>query len=647
VSLFKQIQLLVTLLLLVTLIIVLRINFTNTHEFTIHQSFTNTKNVANVLALSLSSRESDEAFIQTSINAMFDGGYYEFITLIDTNGDVIYKKSEDLAVLDVPRFFINRIHMTTPVAEAQVMNGWSRSGILQVKGHSGPAYKILWETFKQLCVLFVMLGGMAILVSYFALRHLLKALNKIQNQAEAISQNEFIVNETIPNTPELKKVVLAMNIMVEKVQTIFNRHLDNLIQFQEFRHTDAITGLYNRSFFVKQLSEYIENKGVSNYGQVIILGLTGMEKMDISGGVPLVHKVFKDLAEHLRKATFDVENSVVARFPRREFALILPGCKPEKGMRIAETVICEFLISLEKESGISEPIGVYGGISSFSSSDDLSTVLSKADYALSVARTGLQGSVETFIDDQDNAVLGKSEWKDLIEDAFSKNRFILTAQPVLSNRGELHNEVFVNLVDEKGEHLLAGLFMPMVMANGLSNKLDKYVLEHSVRFLLKHPENVLSVNITTEFCQDRLMLPWLRQFLTKHKHLHDKLFFEIHENTFIRYPEIGIDFTGLITGLGFKFGIDQYTMSDASLNLLNRIKPSYIKIERDYLEVFDDPEKADMVLNALFTISDSLNIRLIATKIENEDQRNALTDKNINYFQGHGISSVAPLKEFK
>ena len=74
-SLFKQIQLLVASLLLVMLIIVLRINFNNAREFTANQSFNNAKNVANVLALSLSSRLSDDAFIRTSINAMFDGGY--------------------------------------------------------------------------------------------------------------------------------------------------------------------------------------------------------------------------------------------------------------------------------------------------------------------------------------------------------------------------------------------------------------------------------------------------------------------------------------------------------------------------------------------------------------------------------------------
>jgi len=131
----------------------------------------------------------------------------------------------------------------------------------------------------------------------------------------------------------------------------------------------------------------------------------------------------------------------------------------------------------------------------------------------------------------------------------------------------------------------------------------------------------------------------------KRKTLQKSLLFEIHENTLINHPEICIDFVGLITGLGFRFGIDQFTMQDTSLKLLEKIKPYYIKIERDYLEAFDDPEKADMVLNSLYTITESRNIKLIATKIENKVQQMELADKNITHFQGHGIAKIAPLKD--
>ena len=642
-SLFRQIQILVTTLLLITLIIVLRINFNTAQEFTANQSYLNAKNHANILALSLSSNPSDEALIKTSINAMFDGGYFESIALVRQDGSMVYKKQEAVVVHDVPPFFINYIDLILPVAEARVMDGWNIFGTLKIKGHPGPSYKKLWVTLKQLCLQFLLLGIAVFFVSFLGLRHLLSALEKIKHQAEEISNNEFIINQDIPKTPELKKVVLAMNAMVKKVQSIYDRHLENLTQYQQLRDKDKITGLYNRSSFVKLLGDYIKSSKEKANGHIIILGLTGIEQIELSGDRPLVNRIFKYMARTVEKETESIKNALAARFPRREFAVILPDTGSKQVFAFVKTIIHNFM----SESGIEiiETIGVYGGISAYNDKDDVRIILSKADYALSKARIGLKGTIIKFNDEQSQAALGKQEWKKLIENACSNNRFFLTAQPVMSRTGEFHREVFIKMIDHQGVQYRAGLFMPMILTLGLESLLDQYILKESDRYLLEHPKDILAINITTEFCRDRLAGPWLRKFLMNRKSLQGQLIFEIHENTLINYTEICIDFVGLITGLGFRFGIDQFTMHDTSLNLLKKIKPYYIKVERDYLEAFDDPEKADMVLNSLFTITESLNIKLIATKIENKVQQMELADKNITHFQGHGIAKIAPLKD--
>ncbi len=643
-SLFRQIQLLVVSLLLVMLIIVFRINFNNARDFIVNQTFSNVKNVANVLALSLSTRLSDDVYIKTSINAMFDGGYYRAISLVRTGGSVVYNKYDELVVEGVPALFLNTCDLQIPVAEAQVMDGWSIFGTLRVEGHNGHAYKKLWATFKQLCLIFTILGGIAISVSYMVLKHILRALERIQYQAEAISNNEFVITADIPRTPELKKVVLAMNAMVAKVQMIFNRHLENLTQFQELRDKDAITGLYNRGFLVKQLTKNLESDEQEAQGQVIFLGLTGMERINVSGGHPVLNRLYKDLAGVLEQETGLVADAVVARLPRQEFAALLPGCSPEEGMAIALAAVRGFMQVIGLEPQITDNVHVSGGVASYSYEDKLSAVLSKVDYALSVARSGLSGTVESFREEQVQTVMGKSEWKAFIEKAFSEKRFHLAAQPVISEKGELHREVYISLIDQQGAEHRAGFFIPMVMGLGLAGKLDQYVLEHAVGYLSANPDGVLAVNVTTEFCKDRSALPWFRQFLAANKAVQARLIIEIQEDTLVQYPDICLDLAGLFTGLGYKFGIDRYTMNDASLNLLKKLKPHYIKIERDYLEVFDDPGKSDMVLNALFTIADSLDIKVIATKVETKEQRLALAAKDIKSFQGRGIAEIAPLE---
>jgi len=642
-SLFKQIQLLVACLLLTVLITVLRINFNNAREFTANQTYNNAKNVANVLALSLGPRITDEAFVRTSITAMFNGGYYQSITLTRTGAGIKYQKHEPLLVEGVPELFLKYIDVDIPVAESQVMDGWTVYGTVQVQGQTGQAYRKLWATFKQLCLLFAVLGSLAIGISYLTLKHCLRALENIQHQAEAISNNEFVLTPDIPGTPEMKKVVLAMNAMVAKVQTIFNRHLENLIQFQELRDKDAITGLHNRAFLVKELARLLESSDQGARGHVIILGLSGMERLSISGGHPVIHRLYRALARVLEKEAANHSQAIAARFPRQEFAILLPNAKTGAAMATAEASVQGFLRAIGLASEIADPIHVNGGVTTYSAEDELSAVLSKVDYALSVARSQLPGAVERFQDLQIHTVLGRSEWRALLEKAFVDNRFLLSVQPILGASGELHQEVFISLPDNQGIAHSAGLFMPVLISLGFSIRLDQYVLQRTVDFLKDHPQRVLAVNLTTEFCQDRLALQWLRHFLAANKGVQSGLAFELRENTLVQSPEICLDLAGLFHGLGYQFVIDQFTLNDTALNLLKELKPAYIKVERDYLEVFDDPGKTDMVINAIFTITDSLGIKLIATKIESEAQRSAIAARNIIYFQGRGVAEVAPL----
>ncbi len=642
-SLFKQIQLLITLLLLATLAIVMKLYFDHAQEFTANQLFNNGKNIANVLSLSLSLQPGDKAFIDTSINAMYDGGSFEAIKLIDQQGEILYDRHEKLIVYGVPQQFIKLIDLKVPVAVSQVSSGWTIIGTLHVKAHAGSSYERLWATFKKLCILFIILGGVSLIFSYFILRYLLQSLTNIQYQADAISNNNFILNDVIPNTPELKKVVLAMNTMVGKVQGIYNRQLDYLKEYKNLIFKDINTGLHNRKFLVKQLESFLDSDNEKAQGQLVILSLVGMDSINISVCHPVLDIFFKDLAAMLTDETKMLADAVTAQLPRYEYGVILPNCSGEESLEIANSLMQGVLSLVARTPQLQGVISSYGGIAAYGQTDNLKTILSKTDYALSVAKSCLSGTIETFQEGSDQAILGKFEWKTMIEDALNQNRFLLTAQPVISDAGELHREVYVNMIDARGVQQKAGYFMPMVTTLGLANKIDQYVLENAVKHLENNPEQRLAVNITTELCTERLSLIWLRKFLTESKHVKGNIVLEIQEESLIQHPDIYLDIVGLLKGLGYSFGIDQFTLNEKVLNLLKDLNPDYIKVDQGYLYDTDNEINTEMALNALITITDSLDIKLIAVKVEDEHQRRILTEKNINYFQGRSISDIAPL----
>ncbi|MEH1010331.1 hypothetical protein QM027_05065 [Campylobacter concisus] len=64
---------------------------------------------------------------------------------------------------------------------------------------------------------------------------------------------KFIIQKRIPFTTDLKKMVLAMNSMVSKVQDIFEREAATLSKYQELLYKDSMSGTYNRRFFQTEI----------------------------------------------------------------------------------------------------------------------------------------------------------------------------------------------------------------------------------------------------------------------------------------------------------------------------------------------------------------------------------------------------------
>jgi len=641
-TLFKQIQIFITLLLIVTLIIVLKINFDNTKEFVRTQLYSNAKNTANSLSLSLSSVTDDPATMTTMIRAMFDGGYYEEIALYDIENNVIEKLYQEPDIQGVPAWFISFVNFENLPAEAQISSGWSIFGTLHVKGHPGLSYIRLWDTFKYLSISFLIIGAFAFAVTFMVLKMILRPLDAVRSQAAAIENNEFIINDKIPSTPEMKQVVTTMNSMVAKAQTIYNREIDALKSYQELLYKDQQTGLYNRKYFMKQLAHFLQSEDANSKGEMLLIAFEEMEETINEAGFPAVNDLLKKCTDIINANTSAVENSVAAFLNQKEFGIILPALDKEEAMETAKVITDSIKSIIDASGELSPTLKVFCGCTPYTYDENIGSLLSKLDYSITVAKSKGSGSVDRFKDDGNQVVLGKQEWKTMIEDAIEKNKFILTSQSVMSGDGELHQEIFINLVDPKGDIQRAGFFMPMVISLNLANELDRYVMEKTVEFLTENRDSTLAINITDMFLNDRASFSWFRKLLISARHLQNRLTFEISDSAIKNHLDICMDFAGMIKGLGFTFGIDRFVMSETSLENLQQLKPDYLKIDHEYI-MDAEGEVTTTALKSLQTITESLGIKLIATKIDNDKLRRKLEENNIKYFQGRGVADINPL----
>jgi hypothetical protein len=212
-TLYRQISFSLLLLLMLGFTSTVYISTVNLRSLHGTQLASHAQDTATSLGLSLSPhmQAMDMAMLESMISAVFDRGDFQNISLLSIDGKVLAEKSAPVDTGTVPGWFIGAVSLDTPMAEALVMSGWNQAGTLRVTGNPGPAYNRLWESTLDTLKLYLAASTIILLLGMIAVSILLRPLQRIQRQADAICKRSYTVQKKLPRTLELRSMVVAMN----------------------------------------------------------------------------------------------------------------------------------------------------------------------------------------------------------------------------------------------------------------------------------------------------------------------------------------------------------------------------------------------------------------------------------------------------
>ncbi|WOD06961.1 LapD/MoxY N-terminal periplasmic domain-containing protein [Marinomonas sp. GJ51-6] len=222
-TLFRQLMMTIIAIFSLMLVVVMGINFNTTKGYLIGQLESTTQDSATSLSMSVSDFMAfeDYASVESSINAVFDSGYFSEVRIHVYDGDRNIARSNSVTVDGVPTWFVKLIDFRVPVAKAVISNGWSELGQVYITGSAGYGYHQLWLATRDLLISFFIIGSITLVLGSIALRYLFRPLVELEKQAEAIQQRRFVKMLNVPKTRELRSVVLSMNRMAEKLEKEF------------------------------------------------------------------------------------------------------------------------------------------------------------------------------------------------------------------------------------------------------------------------------------------------------------------------------------------------------------------------------------------------------------------------------------------
>ena len=645
-TLFKQMALTLTLFLTTILLYMMVLNFQTATAFVQNHLYTNSNNTAHSLGLSLSkiADPNDTASMETMINAIYDSGYYEKITLTLVDGKEVYTRTTDVYVSDVPQWFISKVKIVNAIAFSDIMMGWNRFGRLEISGHTGHAYKQLYDTFKELIQTFIVSGFFILAILYVLLSMSLKSLRQIRAQAQGIIENHFIIESKMPFTTEFRSVTVAMNAMVKKVKDIFERENETLIQYQELLYKDSESKLYNRRYLLTKLPEYLKFNTHLSQGLYDMLSIDELDRFKKEHGYDEYARFIESIAEKLNHCTELSEGSFLVRLNEGEFFLILPCCE----LTVLKVQCDELLRDLQKELDTDSlsylVIGL--GIGEYSEKDTVKTLLSRGDLNVAQAKQNEDFGLCVETSNASTLVLSRDEWRQELLQAFKTESFIFAAQNAMHFEAEqtslLHQEIFVRLKRYDRSIHSAGVFIPMATTLGLVDEIDRYMITKMFDSLASercvYP---VALNLGAEFIKKYVNMEWLKENLSRlTPQKRARISFEVSHTIALHNIEAMISLASTLRAFGCRLGIDNYTIPEEGVFSLSIIRPHYIKSTFGYLKDMMIETHTGKIKESIHNVASSLGFDIIVTNVETQEELEMMQKWGFYDAQGRFVSPI-------
>ncbi len=641
-SLFKQLFIAICVLMLVNFTGSFLVSVESSREQQVNQLRAHAQDAATALGLSLSPHVNDVAMIELMVSSIFDSGYFESIRVVDpANGELLVERVGAPVSGEAPQWFARLVDLAPARGDAIVSDGWRQAAQVQVISHPLFAVGKLWQSALGNLLWLALSGVFCVALGVLLLKRQLRPLDYMVEQSNAIARREFLSLPELPKTPEFRRVVNAMNQMVGKLKALFAEEAARSEVLRAEAYQDSLTGLANRRYFDLQLHARLSVEEQACSGFLLLLRLNDLAGLNQRLGGQRTDQLLKAVAELLQQSSQG--RFVLARNRGGEFAILAAGLERGEAQQLAEDLE-RTLLSLQ-QTGASDCLPVaHIGLTAFAPGDEPQDLYRALDAALAQAASQAQPNwaFSTALAST-QAVDERQNWYRLLDQALEQGRLQLFFQPVVA-AGEpervLHHKVLARVLDEQGKLLAAGRFLPWLERFGWSSRLDLAMLEQVLQQMAGHTATV-ALSLSGHMVREPQALARLYELLQQHRHLGPRLSLELDEDQLPDQAELEV-LTQRLRSLGFSLGLQHFGGRFSMIGNLAKLGLAYLKVDGSYIRAIDQENDKRLFIEAMQRAANSIDLPLIAERVETEGEWQVLRAMGIEGVQGRLFGEPGP-----
>lgn len=412
---------------------------------------------------------------------------------------------------------------------------------------------------------------------------------------------------------------------------------------------DALTGLYNRRAFERDLSRELD---AQLPGKVIVfyIDLDQFKLVNDTCG----HTAGDALLQHLARvmqARFSF--GFLARLGGDEFGMVLVDVPLDEAERRAQHVIDDIRSLPFVWENHSFHIGASIGIAQ--SSQELRTVtdlLMAADTACYAAKERGRNRAQVYLPTDQYFQQRQLDFLSLsqISEALGAGRLELHAQLIVALKPGLtdYAEVLVRMRGEDGSLIPPGRFIPAAERYGLIPLIDRWVIEHSFRQLHDwreegKPPLKLYINLSGLTLADPGLTDFIRQQGADHGIEPASIGFEITESCAIAQLDCALAFFAFCEESGFSLALDDFGSGLSSFGYLKRFRVQTLKIDGMFVRNVDHDMDDRAVIESMVRLASLRKLHTVAEFVTSPQVLAVVRTLDVDYAQGFALHTPEPL----
>lgn len=430
-----------------------------------------------------------------------------------------------------------------------------------------------------------------------------------------------------------------------------------LITYQVFYQSfyDPLTGLPNRSLFVRQLKRAINKNSSSNVhasAAVLILDLDHFKAINESFGHHFGDQLLMSVAHRIKQ--YLPAQAKLARIGGDEFAILLPNLEEaSQATKIADTLYNQLTETFTFDSQTittNSSIGI--ALNQIGQNNQAETLIQDAHRAMARARALGKEHYEIFDPGMRAEAVKRFQLEAELRSAIENQEFLLYYQPIVNLKtGHLAGfEALVRWQHPQQGFISPGTFIPAAEDTGLIVPMGSWILEtacaqmHTWHQQFPHAQNLMvSVNLSTKQFNQANLSEEIAAILGKTQLKSHCLKLELTESAAMEDVNGTIAQLVKLKSLNLKLSLDDFGTGYSSLSYLHQIPTDTLKVDQSFVGRMEEKTNEDgEIVKTIISLGHQLGMDVIAEGIETEAQLTGLRKLNCNYGQGYFFAKPLP-----